>query len=72
MSVDVHVSGDAEQKSHHSYTIPAGTVIAFSCTKLDIDEKGVMRMHVGVDKVDNIDAEENIPSSLKSEFGECY
>lgn len=68
VSVDVHMQGDAEQKSHHSYTIPAGTVIAFSCTKLDIDESGIMRMHIGVDKMDNSDAQEDLTSSSKDKF----
>ena len=63
------MQGDAEQKSHHSYTIPAGTVIAFSCTKLDIDESGIMRMHIGVDKMDNSDAQEDLTSSSKDKFG---
>ena len=50
------MQGDLEKTTHFSYTIPSNTVIAFSCTKLDISEQGVLAMHVGVDKVDNIDA----------------
>ena len=50
------MQGDLEKTTHFSYTIPANTVIAFSCTKLDTTEQGEFAMHVGVDKVDNIDA----------------
>eukprot|EP00795_Rhopilema_esculentum_P013531 gene13531-4415_t len=53
VSVDVHMQGEAEEVSHHSYNIPAGTVIAFSCNKLDLNSSGFLSMHVGVDKVDN-------------------
>ena len=56
VSVDVHMQGDLEKTSHFSYTIPSNTVIAFSCTKMDVNEEGKVAMHVGVDKVDNIDA----------------
>eukprot|EP00795_Rhopilema_esculentum_P013532 gene13532-4416_t len=53
VAVDVHMQGEAEEVSHHSYNIPAGTVIAFSCNKLDLTSSGFLSMHVGVDKVDN-------------------
>ena len=56
VSVDVHMQGDVEKTTHFAYTIPSNTVIAFSCTKFDISEQGILTMHVGVDKVDNIDA----------------
>ena len=57
VSVDVHMQGEVDQSKHHSYTIPPGTVIGFSCTKLDLNETGKLSMHIGVDKVDNIEAQ---------------
>ena len=51
------MQGDLEKTTHFSYNIPSNTVIAFSCTKLDITEEGIFTMHVGVDKVDNVDTQ---------------
>eukprot|EP00794_Sanderia_malayensis_P017683 gene17683-19448_t len=69
VSVNVHMKEDVESKAHHSYTIPAGTIIAFSCTKMDIDDNGILRMHVGVDKVDNID-ETQVPIPSPEKIGD--
>ena len=62
------MQGDLEKTTHFSYTIPSDTVIAFSCTKMDIDEQGVLSMHVGVDKVDNIDAKMASPVDRSEEI----
>jgi len=56
VSVDVHAKGDVESTTHFAYTIPSNTVIAFSCTKFDVSDQGILSMHVGVDRVDNIEA----------------
>lgn len=63
VSVDVHMQGEVDQSKHHSYTIPPGTVIGFSCTKLDLNENGNLSMHIGVDKVDSIEAHILSPAS---------
>ena len=65
------MTGKVEEKKHHSFTVPSGTVLAFSCTKLDIKEDGKVTMHVGVDKVDALPPKENLQTKPEDTVGEC-
>ena len=48
MKVNVETRDSVEKKLVHSYTIPGGTVLAFSCNEFSIDANGKASLSTSV------------------------
>jgi len=55
VSVNAKIKGSIEKTTTHSYEIPPGTVMAFSCNRIDIGTDGGMVIHPEVDQLDETD-----------------
>merc|ERR1740124_1034655 len=56
ITAEIHAKGSIETTSQHSFTIPPGTVLAYSCVQFSVDQNGVIVLHALSDINDDNDA----------------
>ena len=50
---EIHVKGSVNKIERRSFTIPPGTVLAYSCVEFSVDDSGIIKLHAICDTLDD-------------------